>query len=165
MSHCVTFLGIVSSHVLSEGRNCTFMTFGIYKKGFCTFYGACRIQKKDYMYQGGCERKSQWGAKVITTENISCKVRTAESATINFGQCNSEGKCVTMKDTNTTVSRSSPQCAAYEMFLNRNLTIEKVICPKKSKSKNAFFLEQVYYFLGGLGNALTYASRLRWDEL
>ncbi|XP_023325061.1 uncharacterized protein LOC111698841 [Eurytemora carolleeae] len=23
-------------------------------EGFCTFYGACRIRKNDYMYQGGC---------------------------------------------------------------------------------------------------------------
>merc|ERR1712126_262786 len=108
------------------------------------------------MYQGGCERESQWGAKVITQKNVSCKIWNAESATINFGQCNSDGKCLIMKNTNTTVSRNSPECAAYEMFQKKNFTIERIICPKKLKSKHAYFLEQVYYFLGGLGNALTY---------
>ena len=117
--------------VLSEERNCTFVTFGIYEKGFCTFYGACRIENKDYMYQGGCEKESQWGAKVITQKNVSCRVWNAESATISFGQCNSDGKCVKMKNTNATVSVNSPECAAYKMFQNQNLTIQRRLTPGK----------------------------------
>ena len=86
------------------------------------------------MYQGGCERESQWGAKVITQKDVSCRVWNTESATINFGQCNSDGKCVKMKmkNANTTVSRNSPECAAYKMFHNRNLTIERIISPRKA---------------------------------
>ena len=117
--------------VLPEERNCTFVTFGIYEKGFCTFYGACRIENKDYMYQGGCERESQWGEKVITQKNVSCRVWNAESATISFGQCNSDGKCVKMKNTNATVSVNSPECAAYKMFQNQNLTIQRRLTPGK----------------------------------
>ena len=46
--------------------NCSFYTFGYYAEGLCTYYGACRVNESDYMYQGVCGELSNWGEKKIT---------------------------------------------------------------------------------------------------
>ena len=49
----------------SPAFNCSFYTFGHYSDGFCTFFGACRVDSIDYMYRGVCGQLSSWGEKEI----------------------------------------------------------------------------------------------------
>ena len=49
----------------SPAFNCSFYTFGHYSDGFCTFFGACRVDSIDYMYRGVCGQLSNWGEKKI----------------------------------------------------------------------------------------------------
>ena len=157
--------------VKSEDTNCSFVTFGNYEHGVCTFYGACRIGQRDYMNQGGCEEQSRWGAKLITRKDISCKIWNRDGAKINIGSCDTNGLCGVK---NSTVSRYSPDCAVYQMIGvkndKKNYTIVTTLpVYKDSKIKNPKirnqFLGQVYSFMGGLGNALTFAKTLKLEEL
>ena len=54
----------------STARNCSFFTFGLHSKGFCTFYGACRVDSIDYMYKGDCGELSLWGEKFIKEKEV-----------------------------------------------------------------------------------------------
>ena len=155
---------------MTEDKNCSFITFGNYEHGVCTFYGACRIGKRDYMNQGGCAEQSRWGKKLITRKDVSCKIWNTDGAKINIGNCDSDGLCGA---DNNTFSRYSPDCALYQMFGTengkKNYTIARTLLVyKDSRIKNPKlrnqFLGQVYCFLGGLGNALTFAGRLKWEE-
>ena len=155
----------------TEYRNCSFITFGNYEHGVCTFYGACRIGNRDYMNQGGCAEQSKWGTKLITRKDVSCKIWNTDGAKINIGSCDSDGLCGVQ---NSTVSRYSPDCALYQMLGAKNgkdnLTLATTLpLYKDSRIKNPKirnkFLGQVYAFLGGLGNALTFAGNLKWEEL
>ena len=54
----------------STVRNCSFFTFGRHSKGFCTFFGACRVGSIDYMYKGDCGELSLWGEKMIKETEV-----------------------------------------------------------------------------------------------
>ena len=54
----------------STARNCSFFTFGLHSTGFCTFYGACRVDSVDYMYKGDCGELSLWGEKLIKEKEV-----------------------------------------------------------------------------------------------
>ena len=169
LSQELTFLVLLVQIVKTEDRNCSFITFGNYEHGVCTFYGACRIENRDYMNQGGCAEQSQWSTKLITKKDAQCKIWKRDESKISFGNCNSDGLCSVK---NSTFSRYSPDCLLHQMFeaknLKENLTIATTLpIYKDSRLKNpkvrTQFLGQVYNFLGGLGNALTYAGKLKWE--
>ena len=48
-----------------QGVNCSFLSTGYHAEGFCTFFGSCRVNSTDYMYQGGCGELASWGDKKI----------------------------------------------------------------------------------------------------
>ena len=50
--------------------SCSFLTFGHYSLGLCTYYGACRVESVDYMYRGGCGELSLWGLEKIDNKNV-----------------------------------------------------------------------------------------------
>ena len=55
----------------STATNCSFLTFGYYSPGICTYYGACRVDSMDYMYKGGCGELARWGEKKIHEQEVS----------------------------------------------------------------------------------------------
>ena len=120
-------LTIVGFPALSSaaGENCTFLTHGGYEHGVCTFYGACRIKNKDYMYQGGCEEVSSWGEKVISKSKIDCKIWRSEIVEVKRGVCDGKGNCIM----NSVVNKTNPQCVAYNL-----LGIKKTI-PRRTVNK------------------------------
>jgi len=152
--------------VKPENENCSFITYGDHEHGVCTYYGACRIKMNDYMYQGGCQNLSDWGKKRVKSRAIKCSVWNKKVPTINSGKC-SDGNCVSAK----SISKNNPECFAYSKF-GENITLSRGL-PFKTKTKRTLdrrgrrsnFVESVFSFLGGLGNALSHASKLKWDEL
>ena len=38
----------------ATAANCSFLTYGHYISGLCTYYGSCRVESVDYMYRGAC---------------------------------------------------------------------------------------------------------------
>lgn len=118
LSLALTLIGIPST--FSKGENCTFLTYGGFEHGVCTFYGACRIKSNDYMYQGGCEELSSWGEKEITKTKIECKIWKSENAEVHQGKCDSNGHCIN----ESVVNNDNPECAAFKMFKS-NFTISR----------------------------------------
>ena len=119
MSQKLTFLVLLVQIVKTKDRVCSFITFGEYVHGVCTFYGACRIENRDYMSQGGCAVYSHWGMKLITTKDIKCKIWKRDAAIINVGNCDSDGLCG-VKD--STISRYSPDC--YQMIKEKQFALK-----------------------------------------
>lgn len=156
---------LLGSGVKLESENCSFFTNGEFEHGFCTYYGACRIKMNDYMYQGGCENFSDWGRKTVKSRVIKCSVWNEKVSYMKNGKCDSYGNCVSADFTN----KNNPECYAYTKF-GENVTFTRGVL-YKTKTKKVFerrssnFLDSVFSFLGGLGNALSFISKLKWDEL
>jgi len=113
-------------------------------EGYCTYYGACRVDNQDYMYQGGCEHLSEWGMKTIKSKKkIRCKVQVKKPERI-FGKCDSFGNCVS---DNMLRKDESPQCLLSKFHLLKK---------KNNIDLQNKFLPTLYKFLGGLGNALQF---------
>lgn len=153
-SLALTILGTIIGQEFGEGKSCTITIFGGYNYGLCTYYGACRIKNKDFMYQGGCGEISKWGEKQIKRRSNVCKIWDKSEVAIHAGQCSKEGFCVSDEFSD----KNNPECAAYTMFggnvtVPRSFTLENKKLQRKKK-----FLENVFFFLGGLGNALNYAN-------
>ena len=55
------------------------------KSGICTFYGVCRFQGEDYMYQGRCGEKTMWEILLNTNPMASSMMMTRSRVV--------EGKC------------------------------------------------------------------------
>ena len=110
---------------LGDGKSCTIKIFGDCKYGLCTYYGACRVKNKDYMYQGGCGEVSNWGSKVMKKRKNICKI--CEKSEV-AGQCSKEGFCVC----HDISDENNPECRAYRTFggnvtLPRSLTLENKV--------------------------------------
>ena len=94
-----------------NANNCTFLTFGRLSPGICTYYGACRVDSTDYMYQGGCGELSLWGEGKIEKQEVGkCVIETCyyyliisqqscsvwvEEMSMNHGSCTEDGHCIT----------------------------------------------------------------------
>ena len=66
---------------------------GEYQHGVCTYYGACRIDNSDYMYQGGCEDLSNWGENKIKHGEQPCQVWNGSTSARIYGVCKN-GDCI-----------------------------------------------------------------------
>merc|ERR1711997_156885 len=157
------WLGILMLAVLSRihhsekprlGKNCSFFTFGKYIYGNCTFYGACRVAERDFMYQGGCGEISLWGEQIIQGEN-ECKIWTKNGADVHVGSCSEAGHCV---DQSRAVSYNNPYCAAALLRQNRSEGVRNTSSLTHQIMKKSNFIETLFYFLGGLGNALRFTT-------
>jgi len=77
---------------------------------------------------------------------------------VHHGTCDSEGHCVN----DSEVNKHNLECAAFKI-VKSNFTISRTTLYKdQGGPKKAHFMETLFYFLGGLGNALSYASKLSW---
>ena len=103
-----------------EGKSCTIKSFGSYKYGLCTYYGACRIKSKDFMYQGGCGEISKWGGRHIKKRSMVCNIWDKSEVAMHAGQCSKEGICVS----DELSDENNPECAAYRMF-GGNVTLPR----------------------------------------
>jgi hypothetical protein len=65
-----TYNSIGNGDRKSSARNCSFFTVGHHSKGYCTFFGACRVDSIDYMYRGDCGELSLWGEKEIKEKEV-----------------------------------------------------------------------------------------------
>ena len=61
------------------------------EEGLCTYFGACRFQGVDYIYQGGCGEQSNWGISPIITPMV-CNMMVSRSKLMN-GKCTKSGHC------------------------------------------------------------------------
>merc|ERR1712087_207135 len=165
------WLGILMLAVLSRihhsekprlGKNCSFFTFGKYIYGNCTFYGACRVAERDFMYQGGCGEISLWGQKIIQGEQ-GCKIWTNDGKDVHVGSCSVAGHCV---DGGEVVSYNNPYCQAAVLTQNRTQAHTNnnntSLVHKNQNQRRSNFMETLFYFLGGLGNALRFTSFSIW---
>ena len=59
--------------------------------GICTYYGACRMAGKDYMYQGGCGKMSRWGNSSIMS-SMACSMAVTRRRMVK-GKCTKSGHC------------------------------------------------------------------------
>ena len=112
-----------------KGKSCTITTFGGHKYGLCTYYGACRIKNKDFMYQGGCGEVSKWGEKQIKKRSIVCKIWDVSEVSKHAGQCSKEGFCVS----DELSDRNNLECAAYKMFGGNETVPRSYILENKEK--------------------------------
>lgn len=119
-SLALTILGTIIGQEFGEGKSCTITIFGGYNYGLCTYYGACRIKNKDFMYQGGCGEISKWGEKQIKRRSNVCKIWDKSEVAIHAGQCSKEGFCVSDEFSD----KNNPECAAYSMF-GGNVTVPR----------------------------------------
>ena len=61
------------------------------EEGICTYYGACRMAGKDYMYQGGCGKMSGWGDSSIMS-SMACSMAVTRRRMVK-GKCTKSGHC------------------------------------------------------------------------
>jgi len=133
---------------ISNGTRCTFETDHIMVSGVCTYFGSCRVDDEDYMYQGGCGELSQWGSLPIREENIGCSLKV-DMKQQHFGICNDDGHCQAAG----YIKKESFECLVSLVEEANRAEIKNKMKREKQEKK---FLPTMCNFLGGLGNALHY---------
>lgn len=131
-----------------NGTECEFETDFVMATGLCTQFGSCRVDKEDYMYQGGCGELSEWGSVPITNTQVSCTMRM-DVKNVHHGWCTDDGHCRAAD----RIKEESMDCFFKLIEESNTELIKKKMKQKKQERK---FLPTLCKFMGGLGNVLHY---------
>ena len=133
----------------------------------------------DYMYRGACGQLSSWGEKQIKDLEVrealdinhlyhrlilfsqqSC-TSWVEEVSLNHGLCTDEGHCLS----EGIHSPTNIECQDPASFLtnhNKPLSVGSSVYDDSIRRRQSSFLQSIFPFMGGLGNALSFARFGLW---